>query len=457
MPDGSELIESGRFGPWVSEFTERVEWFIVLRWLAVAGILLAVPAGKYVLGFRDIPAGKLLVLAAILFLLNCSYVLASRAIRKRTRVRGKPDPMAVGVLASIQIVLDLLILTAILHFSGGIHNRFSCYYVFHVVIASILLTRRSAYAVAALCVALYSTMILMEYSRAAKFYPLAGESAVSGPGYIVMSIAALSSTLFIAAYMATSIMVKLRQKEGELENALTEVRELEATKSRFLMLVSHELRSPIVAVQSILDALQVTSKECLEARGTRMLERAGERTEGLLTLTKDLLTLSQQQTAGRKPEHVGKADMLDITRKGLQLHRVRADARGVRLIEEYPDTAFYVSGDPDTLSLIIANLVSNAVRYTPPDGEVRVSWKLEPPVAILTVADTGIGIPESELPSIFREFFRAQNAKSFTASGTGLGLSITKNIVENAGGTISVESKEGRGTAFTVVLPVADA
>ncbi|NQT19776.1 MAG: HAMP domain-containing histidine kinase, partial [Planctomycetes bacterium] len=390
-------------------------------------------------------------------LLNCAYTLAARRLHKRSEPGKKRHLRAVGIFAATQIVLDLFILTCILHFAGGIHNPFCFYYVFHVILASILLTRRSAYGVAALCVVLYSAMVLLEFLRVITLSPLAAHIASYTPGYVATSIIAIGSTLFLSAFMATSIMTRLQEKENELEKAMRAVKKLEETKSRFLRLVSHEMKSPIVAIQAILDALHLTSKDTMTPKSAQMLARAGERAQSLLTLTKDLLTHSRLQAtdAGHDDENAENIDMLSLTRKSIQFHRPQAEKRGIRLVEEYPEKPFHVSGDGDLLDLVLTNLLSNAIRYTPAGGEVRVAWKLGPAAAVLTVADTGIGIPQSEMQHLFHEFFRAQNAKNFTASGTGLGLAITKSVIDNAGGNISVQSTENQGTTFTVQLPLA--
>jgi len=441
--------------PRSAELTERVAWFIRLRWVAVAGILLAVPAGTRLLGFAEMAAGRILALAACLFALNCAYVLAARLLHNRVRSDGTPDLRTVDLFAKTQIVLDLLILTAILHYSGGVQNPFSFFYIFHVVIASILLSRRSAYAVAALCVALFGSMVLLEELGSLPRYPIAPQTADYSPGYVATVVAATASTLFIAVFMATSIMARLRQKEDELEHAWRAVKQLEATKSRFLRLVSHEMRSPIVAIQSILDAVRVTGGQCLGEKNSEMLTRAGERAESLLHLTKDLLTLSRQQSLEPGHEQLGTVEMLEVTRNCVGLFRAQADERGVVVNEEYPAAAFSVRGDAESLGLVVSNLLSNAIRYTPAGGTVSISWRLDKPFAVLTVADTGIGIPEADMKHVFKEFFRADNARRFTGSGTGLGLAITRNIVERSGGSIVVESRESTGTTFTVTLPVA--
>jgi signal transduction histidine kinase len=105
------------------------------------------------------------------------------------------------------------------------------------------------------------------------------------------------------------------------------------------------------------------------------------------------------------------------------------------------------------LEAVVSNLLSNAIKYTPSGGEVRLSLAVEGQKIELKVCDTGIGIPEADQPNLFREFFRATNARALAEIGTGLGLAIVRSIVEQHGGFIEVESSEGRGTSFRVSLP----
>ena len=453
MPD-HEVGITDLLVPRRAELTERVAWFVRLRWLAVGGMLLAVPVGKKLLGFEKIDGQRILALAGALFVLNCSYVLISRALH-RPRDGGSPDLRKVELFAKAQVLLDLLILTAILHYSGGIRNPFSFYYIFHVIISSILLSRRSAYGVAALCLGLFGGMALLEHFGVLSAHPLNALQQKPSAGYVLTAIIAMGTTLFTAIFMATSIMQRLKQKEDELEKAWREVKQLEATKSRFLVLVSHEMRSPIVAIRSMLDALGVAYSKCLGEKAVEMLSRASERADSLLTLTKDLLTLARQQSMQEHHAEQEIVDLAALTRNGILLFKAEADEKSIVLKESYPEKAIGVRTDHDSMNLVLSNLISNAIRYTPAGGQVGVSWQLEGRRAMLKVSDTGIGIPESELPHMFKEFFRAENARKFTASGTGLGLAITKNIVERLGGTIAVDSRLNEGSTFTVMLPLA--
>ena len=438
--------------PRQAELAERVKWFVRLRWLAVIGTLLAVPAGNRFMPYGLSEARNILLLSGCLFALNVAYMLILHVLDQRQK-GAIPNVRAIELFIKVQVVLDLLILTGMLHYAGGLQNPFSFYYIFHVILASILLTRRDAYEVAAVAMALYAGMVLLEYYEVIAFHPIAPPPDVPSTGYMLAVIVAIGTTLFIAAFMATSIMERLRQKEDELEQALRDVKHLEGTKSRFLVLVSHEMRSPIVAIRSILDAIRVAYKPCLGEKPSEMLQRASERADSLLALTKDLLTLARQQSMQDSPAATESIDMLDLTRRNVELFRTEADEKQIVLKEEYPGAKFGVRGDHESMNLVISNLVSNAIRYTPGGGEVGVSWALDGRWAVFTVSDTGIGIPEVDLQHIFKEFFRAENAKKFTASGTGMGLAITRNIVERHGGSIALNSTEGKGTTFTVRLP----
>ena len=136
--------------------------------------------------------------------------------------------------------------------------------------------------------------------------------------------------------------------------------------------------------------------------------------------------------------------------------QARAAAKGIALSTALPAEPLDVLADPADLDRIVTNLVGNAVKYTVA-GSVTVSLAADGAFARLTVADTGIGIPAESIPKLFQEFYRAKNAKALDEAGTGLGLTIVRDLVDRYGGRVSVESREGEGTSFTVMLPLAPA
>jgi two-component system phosphate regulon sensor histidine kinase PhoR len=130
----------------------------------------------------------------------------------------------------------------------------------------------------------------------------------------------------------------------------------------------------------------------------------------------------------------------------------KANANGITVTLDVPPDLPPVNGDADRLVQVMVNLVDNAVKYTPSGGSVLVSVREDGPSIRISVADTGLGIPQVDLTRIFERFYRVDKARSRATGGTGLGLSIVKHIVEALGGTISVESEVGRGSTFTITL-----
>jgi signal transduction histidine kinase len=227
--------------------------------------------------------------------------------------------------------------------------------------------------------------------------------------------------------------------------------DLDRDKSQFLRITTHELRSPVRVTESLLMTLADGYAGPLGPDQAELLHRAQRRLASLHALVDDLLDLA-----------AGKAQMARIERQQVDMRTAVADAverfqsvardKGIALTVEQPDHALTVFCDPADVERIVVNLVGNAVKYTK-QGGVTVTLGRDAGGVRLEVADTGIGIPVDALPHLFREFYRAGNAKATEESGTGLGLSIIKLLLERYGGLTSVTSEEGRGTTFVVTIP----
>jgi signal transduction histidine kinase len=227
---------------------------------------------------------------------------------------------------------------------------------------------------------------------------------------------------------------------------------LDLDKSQFIRAVTHELRSPVTGAQSLLRGVIKGYAGGLTDRQRDIMGRLNRRLDKLEALINDLLDLA-----------AGRSDLKIEERKPLPLVRTlehvvaylesSAREKDQELVFEHPPGDPIVSATEEGLDRIFVNLVGNAVKYTPEGGTVRVSVREHDHQVTVEVKDTGIGIPADSLPRLFSEFYRAPNAKAFE-TGTGLGLVIVKELVESFSGRISVESEEGRGTAFTVHLPL---
>jgi signal transduction histidine kinase len=240
---------------------------------------------------------------------------------------------------------------------------------------------------------------------------------------------------------------------ARLYDELAALKCLEKEKAEFMRIIVHELRSPVAASKSLVAALRYMSRE--NPKQADVLTRVEERMDQMLQLVDDILHLSRIKAGGPLGE-IAVCDLVVETRSTCERYSDEANAKGVQMKIDLPESPVSVRIDLQGYHLIISNLVSNAVKYTPA-GSVRVSLRQNRHWAVLRVEDTGIGIPEDDIPKLFIEFFRASNARSSQIEGTGVGLAAVKELVERFGGEIELTSQEDKGSVFTVRLPLYEA
>jgi signal transduction histidine kinase len=183
-----------------------------------------------------------------------------------------------------------------------------------------------------------------------------------------------------------------------------------------------------------------------------LVERSQRRISVLLSMVGDLLELAAGKMEMLRSEKRA-VNLTDVITRIADLMASRAEEKGLTYEIETTEEPLVLAGFEDGLERVIMNLVSNAVKYTPEGGSVVIKAWRELEQIWLTVSDTGIGIPDEAMSRIFTEFYRAKNAKAIEVEGTGLGLVIAKDVIEQHGGQISVQSLEGHGTTVTVSLP----
>jgi PAS domain S-box-containing protein len=232
---------------------------------------------------------------------------------------------------------------------------------------------------------------------------------------------------------------------------ISHLRALNRMKSRFVSNVSHELRTPIATIKLLVHLMQQQPDKREE-----YLEPLMREAEHQAKLVRDILEMSRVD-AGRleiRPEPMSLNDLVEMA---VVNHGNRAESEGLTLECEPAEPDPIALADSQWMMQVMNNLMSNAIRYTPEEGTIRVSTGTQVADgrtwATLTVSDTGIGIPEEELPYIFDRFFRGEQPRKMQVSGTGLGLAILKEIVELHGGRVTVESEVDKGSSFTVHLP----
>ena len=230
----------------------------------------------------------------------------------------------------------------------------------------------------------------------------------------------------------------------------TRERRVEDVRRNFVVNASHELKTPVTAIQTLAEALEVTLRDD-PRRAAALAKRLTGEAERLARLVTDLLDLRRLEERG--PLERVPVDLAETVRRAVAEALPRAEARRLELDVDLPDAA-RIAGVPGDVEAIVTNLVSNAVKYNREGGRLEVRVAPGDGAQVLTVRDTGIGIPQQDLDRVFERFYRVDTARSRATGGTGLGLSIVRHAVERHGGSVRVESLLGEGTTVTVVLPI---
>jgi len=241
----------------------------------------------------------------------------------------------------------------------------------------------------------------------------------------------------------------------EAENRLVEdLKALDAARLDFFATVSHELRAPLTTIEGYVEMLRDGEAGTVTPEQAKMMETIDRSSVRLRNLIEDLLTLSRLETGAtrtvRRPISLTQA----IT-EAAEAIQPSASAAGLTLTVTTPDPGMVVDGDSNQLDRVLINLLSNAVKYTPGGGSIEVSAVVADSRAVITVSDTGIGIPERDQQELFTRFYRASNATARRIPGTGLGLAIVQTIITNHEGEVELKSTEGQGTTVIIRLPLA--
>jgi signal transduction histidine kinase len=372
----------------------------------------------------------------------------------------------------IQVLLDLAVLTVLLHYTGGITNPFIFVYVIHTTAASILLTRRRAYELTTIAVGMAALLAFLEYSGIIGHVNLNGfvsDALYQQPNYVLSIIITLAVLTYTSTYITTAVAGELRQQhlkvdelrdqlmaedKRELERFSGEVANLKEERTRFVRLLSvvaHDLQAPLVAVQSCISyVLEGYAGETNDEQKD-WLQRSSRRIDGLLVLITDLLDIPRIEL-GQLKQEMAEIPLNEVINHSLEGLDIVAKKKNLQLTVELPAQSPVIYGSSRRLQQVITNLTNNAINYTN-EGSINIKLTENADEIRVDVTDTGIGIPSKDLPRLFDEFCRGSNVE---VKGSGLGLSISKRIIIAHGGKIWAESpllEDGRGSKFIFTIP----
>jgi len=433
------------------ELVESLSRFINLRWIMVIGIFVTSKFAKFGLGI-DLPIIPIFIVTFCILIFNLICLYLQKHVKSYES------------FANLQISVDWIALVFLVHYTGGIESPVIFYFIFHVIISAILLSEKKCYLQTSFALILIISLSILEYFHVIphvhikELFP----NPVYDNGLYLLSIIFFSVTsLYISAYLATSVNNRLRKRENEivtLKNEITDaynkLEEIDREKSEFTYKVTHELRSPLSAIQSLLKSIEEGYAGEISEKARDLVIRSEKRTSFLITLVNGLLDLIAGKIGKPKEGDIKLIDINIAVKNTLHLMQEKTKAKNLKIINKAVPEPSYLNIVPDDLDIILTNLIDNSVKYTEQEGTISINSTITDKEVKLEISDTGMGITTEDINKIFNEFYRARNAKAAELRGTGLGLSIVKNLIKQYGGSIDVQSQIEKGTTVTISFPI---
>ncbi|MGD2109985.1 MAG: HAMP domain-containing sensor histidine kinase [Phycisphaerae bacterium] len=441
-------------------------WFIRLRWIIAFATLVLLLAERYYTPEFHRPVAIHFCLGA-LAVVNVIWTLISRDLSATRFDESESAPPAVVrsamLFANAQMTVDLLILTVILRYSGGIENPMAIFYLFHMIIAALLLTPLNAFLQGCWALLLYSVLAIGECLNVLRphysFLTTTNSALYQDWGYVIAGIFVLAAGVFGVLYFTLQISTRLDEQEVELHKANDALRrsqvaieDLQARRTRFMQTAAHQLKSPLAGIETLAGLLRdgVVPAEKSADILARIVGRCREATAQVT----ELLTLARVQEATPSRHHAASTDVARAIQKACKNFSDQAKTKSLELhVDTMSCTGVRASVDERDLNDCLLNLLDNALKYTESGGSVWVTGRADESFVSISVKDTGMGIAEESVDDLFDPFRRGNLALAANIPGSGLGLAIVLEVVEQAHGRIEVKSAVGKGSEFTLFFP----
>jgi signal transduction histidine kinase len=437
-----------------TSLTQRAYWLIELRWVAIGALAIATTMASQFMGV-SLPTVSLYTIAGVLLAYN--FILYD-LLKYWTWGERRPSETRIRRVLTLQICADLFILTTILHFSGGIENPFSSFFAFHMIVGSILCSKRQSYLQATLAVILFGGLITLEGIGKLHHYALdgfAGHGLYQNWTYVFGVLFVFAVTLYLLVYMTTSISEQLRRQQASYEAANAQLEGKDRLKDEYVLRLTHDIKGHLAAVQSCLDIVFNEMVGTLNEKQKDLVERAHRRAGKCMAFITSLLKLTRMKLTGRL--EMERFSLRNCIFNSLGSVQNSAQGKGITIKHQIDPTVDEVFGEAVLIEETVTNMLFNAVKYTPEGGHVGLEVNRDATAVQLSITDTGIGVPEGDLAKVFEEFYRADNARAIERDGTGLGLAFARQVVERHGGRIWAQNNPEGGATFTFVLPDATA
>jgi signal transduction histidine kinase len=434
----------------------HARWFCRIRWVVIAVLLLFGLVGRSPEAmawlYLRLPGLWPLVTAGVLTLSNVFF---------QARLGSSASPAgSKAVLGNLwsQIVVDLLVLAIVVHFIGSTETYVAFVYLFHIVLACVVLSSRQSLLVTMLAIVLYGGCVLAEQRGL-----IAAETIFAAPppvhpcvgGAARVAFNTLSAmALWLAAWHLTSRLCQLvRRRDNELARTNRRLLAAQAERARHMLATTHQLRSPFAAIAANAQVLREGYCGELPQAAVPVVDRIIARCHRLAGEIQEMLQLANLNSTGGRDQPVVQVGLTEVLLWCLERARPLAQGRAITISTDIEPAE--VMGVQDHLKMLLFNVIHNAATYSHEGGQVRVTCRPEPPGgAFVTVADDGIGIAEAKLPHIFDEHYRTVEAMRHQRESSGLGLAIVRDVARLHRIGVSVASRLGAGTTVELHFPV---
>jgi signal transduction histidine kinase len=423
-------------------------------------VALTIVVGAYfatdVVGIEELNVRALVIVAFAIAAYNAVAWFISASYRDPEQSAGSYRFLTNVMYGTI--VLDYLTLTAAVWLVGGARSPFLAFYLLHIILSCLLLPRRAAWFSLALAYGLVGGLVLCEWLRVIPANTPSGAVAGPGPldGRFALTVLVVYGMLFgLTFFLMLGLTSMMRRDERELRRAYAELDRLSNMRRDFLHIALHDLKAPVSAVAGLLGNLRSGLVGEMNERQIEWVDRSLSRLGGLQGFLKDLQTLASLENSDLS-DAVEEVDIAQLVRDLAEENRDLAEEHDLALVLETPQQGDLprVRGVPRLLREAILNYITNAMKYTPAGGEIRLRCVGREGVIVVEVEDTGIGIAPQDQQRLFNEFVRVRKGRAGRSEGTGLGLSIVRRIIEAHGGSVGVHSTPGSGSIFFFTLPL---
>ena len=437
---------------------KRNKWLINLRYFAFLFLLIFLIVSKILLGieYTDGQFIILIVLSVCIFFYNLLFYYISNS----GTVKDSPRGINPIVISLIQIQLDLIILSLLVYYTGGIESPFYIFYIFHMIIGSMILPGYVIYTIAGVIVVAFYFLSIGEYAGIITHYGIKGLYNVptyNNLEYVLIFATAFGIMMMVSVFLANSITSALYRREQDLKITLDKLNNAEKIKQKYIIGVVHEIKSPIAAVQSYLDLILGKYAGPVSNNVEDKLEKARHRSDEAIQIINDIIHISRLKLEDEIEKT--ETDIFEVLKNIISKREIQAKSKNIKMVLlDKRTNKKNILGDANLLDLAFSNLVGNSIKYTNEGGKIEIVLFDNIEYVGIEICDNGIGIPDEDKKKIFSEFYRASNVKHKIHDGTGTGLTVVKQIIEQHGGGISFESpsrladEKGAGTSFKVKL-----